>query len=205
MDNLLILEDDKNNKVFSKEIAYDEHTTIQNAINQYFPGYEDIIVFDREKNRPCLKLDFYFHEGVIVWNQWTLNVLIVDYLNTFPNCREKGIILKNPIAGGIGGAPLLDFLEWMFQTANEFYKNHPVETTLCLKGIKLACSWAKRKIEDRISKYALEKAIHSKKEWTLSQAYKAFDVEDLSTLLIIMDAAGYEYDEENRLFKRKYR
>ncbi len=98
MENLIILEDDKNSKVFSKQISYDEQTTIQDVIDHNFPGYEDIIVFDREKSKPCLKLDFYFHEGDCL-ESMDVKCFDCGLFKHFSELQRKGDSIKKSYCG----------------------------------------------------------------------------------------------------------
>lgn len=205
MNILLVLHDCINKTKVTKKASYDADTAIEDLMSRYFPGYDNIYVYD--KKAKCLQssVDYYFHNQVIFWNKSARRILVEDYIERFPECRDEMELIIPPV--GIGSGNPFDFVKEILMFVNDFINNHPIEIIIIEKMFEIAYSqlkkWAEKKKEDNITKQSLMNALYSKKSWDISELQKALEIEDVNSAMLLMISMGFKYDEENKQFVKK--
>ncbi|MEG1476052.1 MAG: hypothetical protein RSC10_09935, partial [Longicatena sp.] len=88
-------------KVELIEVEYNYETTIEKLLD------ENIMEMPKALSLECFnpmeKVDFYYHEGVLFWDININKMLVVDFVNKFPNFKCKIPVWVN--FGGLGSAP----------------------------------------------------------------------------------------------------
>lgn len=198
----LILMNQKNNTIHYKTAVYNQETMMDEIILDNFDEEEYIFVYDESDCRLQTVVDYYFHNQRIIWNANPKSILVNDYLERFPKCKKNGIKLIIPSAG-IGDG-FFDGIEELIIDIQSFVNSNPIIsgliTSMFYDTFKGLANWLREKRKDRISAESLRKAIQSKKEWGLREAYKAFDIHSFEKLTLLMDFMGYQYDETQKKY-----
>lgn len=203
MEILVVLLDERHDEIIERTVYYDENTKIDDLCINFFSEYDNVHVYDSENKYLQPEIDYYFHKGVLRWNQPTKSVLVYDYLERFPACKQKGIYLMVP-SGGIGGGEIFDFVCDLYNMINDFIQNHPaavyVVTFVIEKAKEELIKWGRKKQKDNISKESLKAAILSRDAWTFRELKKALEIDDIDSAKLLMNILGYQCDDEQELF-----
>lgn len=203
MEILVVLLDKIHDEIIERTVYYDENTKIDDICSNSFSEYDNVHVYDSENKYLQPEIDYYFHRGVLRWNEPTRFVLVCDYLERFPICKQKGIYLMVP-SGGIGGGVIFDFVCDLCKMINDFMLAQPLATCVVSfvaeKTVKKLMEWGSKKKKDNISKESLKAAILSRDAWTFRELKKALEIDDIDSAKLLMNIFGYQCDDEQELF-----
>ncbi|MEG1142460.1 MAG: hypothetical protein RSE41_08485 [Clostridia bacterium] len=192
----------KNRKLI--EVLYNNNTTLQQLFDDNIMNSPKCLS-DNVIN-PLEDVDFYYHNDVLYWDCKINDMLIIDFVKKYPNCKAK--IPVNINFGGIGATPndYLEFATELYLKVNDFVNANPIlimflgyTLNLCKKNIKI---WIKKKSNTCLKFSSFKNSLYEKKTWELDDVKKALELSTKDAIVIMM-SMGYSYNKKTKMFSLK--
>lgn len=184
-------------KNFIVNALYEKNTTIKDLLDVNFPNTNKGII-DKEK-RLILRVDYYYHNKKLCWDEHVDNLLVSDFLDRFPEYKQ-GIYLVINI-GGIGCAGnVLEFAVETYNVVNNFIINNPlvmISIGFVFNNLK---KWINNKKSECTKFSSFKSSLHSKKVWKINELIESLELEDEDTAILLMLSMGYDYHIDTHTF-----
>lgn len=183
---------------YNCEIEYSNSTKIKDIYNKVAVDNGSPFLITNE-DKVLFSVDYYYHNGILHWDENPQELYLVDFLNRFPEYRTS---INVGVSGGLGAAGGLDeFITGIYDIINTFIIENPLAFAVAGLVVDKVIKWAKQKKCYYFKSF--KASIYEKGIWKINDIKKALEINDDDQIKLLMMSLGYEYIEKENKFLLK--
>lgn len=185
-------------KRYKCEIEYNSSTRIKDIFSKIAVEYGSPFLITNE-GKILFSVDYYYHKGILYWDEKPQELYVVDFLDRFPEYRRS---INVGVSGGLGavGGPE-EFIKGVYDIINTFIIENPLAYAFAGIVAEKLKNWAKQKKCYYFKSF--KASIYEKGIWKSNEIKKALEINDDEQIKMLMMSLGYEYIEKEDRFLLK--